>query len=112
LASQPDGLRRLSSDPSARAYGRRAETSAKEDSAMKYVYLLQSLTFPDQRYIGITEDVDARLQTHNAGGSPHTAKYRPWKLETYICFQDDRRAIEFERYLKSGSGRAFSKKRL
>ena len=79
---------------------------------MKFVYLLQSLTFPNQRYIGMTEDVEARLQTHNAGGSPHTAKYRPWTIATYICFQDDRRAIEFERYLKSGSGHAFAKKRL
>ncbi|MEK6634711.1 MAG: GIY-YIG nuclease family protein [Nitrospirota bacterium] len=44
---------------------------------MKYVYLLQSLAAQNQRYIGMTEDLEARLQTHNAGGSPHTSKYRP-----------------------------------
>ena len=38
----------------------------------------------------------------------HTAKYKPWKLELYIAFSDEKRAIAFEKYLKSGSGRAFS----
>jgi predicted GIY-YIG superfamily endonuclease len=78
---------------------------------MKYVYLLQSLSSPNQRYIGLTEDLDARLHTHNAGGSPHTSKYQPWKIVLHLCFHDDRRAIEFERYLKSGSGHAFAKNR-
>ena len=79
---------------------------------MKYVYLIQSLSSPAQRYIGSTTNLDQRLQVHNAGGSPHTSKYRPWALVTHLCFQDDRRAVEFERYLKSGSGHAFAKKRL
>ena len=79
---------------------------------MKYVYLIQSVLVPDQRYIGLTSDLDARLRAHDAGRSPHTAKYRPWKLVTYIGFQDDQRAIAFERYLKSGSGHAFARKRL
>ncbi|MGA6829249.1 GIY-YIG nuclease family protein [Nitrospira sp. NS4] len=78
---------------------------------MKYVYLLQSLSALNQRYVGMTEDLDARLQVQNAGGSPHTSKYRPWKVVMYLCFHDDQRAIEFERYLKSGSGHAFAKKR-
>jgi putative endonuclease len=78
---------------------------------MKYVYLIQSLTVPSQRYIGITANLDGRLQTHNGGGSPHTSKYRPWKLVLHLGFQDDQRAGEFERYLKSGSGHAFAKKR-
>ena len=78
---------------------------------MKYVYLLQSFAFPTQRYIGLTDDMDARLETHNAGGSPHTSKYKPWKIIMYLCFQDHQRAVEFEQYLKSGSGHAFAKKR-
>jgi predicted GIY-YIG superfamily endonuclease len=78
---------------------------------MKYVYLIQSLTVPSQRYIGITANLDERLQVHNAGGSPHTSKYRPWKFVLHLGFQDDQRAVEFERYLKSGSGHAFAKKR-
>ena len=78
---------------------------------MKYVYLIQSISAPNQRYIGMTSDLEERLRTHNAGGSPHTSKYRPWKVVLHLCFQDDRRAVEFERYLKSGSGQAFAKKR-
>jgi putative endonuclease len=33
-------------------------------------------------------------------------------FETYIAFMDEKKAFEFEKYLKSGSGRAFAKKRL
>jgi predicted GIY-YIG superfamily endonuclease len=79
---------------------------------MKYVYLLQSLSVPAQRYVGITTDLKERLAAHNAGASLHTSKYRPWKIVTYICFDDDGRAAEFERYLKTGSGRAFANKHL
>jgi predicted GIY-YIG superfamily endonuclease len=79
---------------------------------MKYVYLLQSISHPNQRYVGYTADVQKRLTAHNAGQSPHTAKYRPWNLITYVAFCDESRAVEFERYLKSGSGRAFADKRL
>ena len=79
---------------------------------MKYVYLLQSLSVPTQRYTGVTGNLEERIRARNAGASTHTAKYRPWKLVTYVSFQDDRRAIEFERYLKTGSGQAFANKRL
>jgi len=78
---------------------------------MKYVYLLQSIPFPDQKYIGITSNVDARLKTHNEGRSPHTSKYKPWNIVTYIVFSNESKAAEFEKYLKSGSGRAFANKR-
>ncbi len=79
---------------------------------MKYVYLIRSLSAPDQRYVGVTSNLDDRLQAHNAGNSAHTSKYRPWQLVSYVCFRDDRRAIDFERYLKSGSGRAFANRHL
>lgn len=79
---------------------------------MKYVYLLQSISHPEQRYVGLTTDIDKRLAAHNAGQSTHTAKYRPWKLVTYLAFSDEKQAAEFEKYLKSGSGRAFASKRL
>ena len=79
---------------------------------MFYVYLLVSIAHPDQRYVGFTTDLKARVKAHNAGSSVHTAKYRPWKLVTYCAFDDERRAREFEYYLKSGSGRAFANKRL
>ena len=79
---------------------------------MYYVYLLRSLPSPDRTYIGFTEDLKQRLAAHNSGESPHTSKYLPWELVTYLAFKDKRRAQEFEFYLKNGSGQAFAKKRL
>ncbi len=79
---------------------------------MKYVYLLQSIDHPDQVCTGLTDDLRNRLAEHNAGESSHTRKYRPWSLVTYLAFSDAGRAITFERYLKSASGRAFASKRL
>ena len=79
---------------------------------MKYVYILQSVS-PDGRYhVGVTDDLKARLSRHNAGEVPHTAKYLPWKLKTYVAFSDESRAFAFEKYLKSGSGRVFAKRHL
>jgi putative endonuclease len=46
------------------------------------------------------------------GGSPHTSKYRPWKLVAYFAFEEKSTAMAFEKYLKTGSGRAFAEKRL
>lgn len=79
---------------------------------MYYVYLIQSESHPGQRYVGFSEDLKARMNAHNAGQSVHTAKYRPWRLVTYLAFDHKDRALEFERYLKSGSGNAFANKRL
>ena len=79
---------------------------------MRYVYLLQSEAFVDRRYVGSTSDLKQRMAAHNAGKSPHTSKYAPWKLVTDIAFSDDQKAELFERYLKSGSGHAFAPKRL
>jgi len=79
---------------------------------MKYVYILRSAAFPEKYYTGLTDDVKERLKKHNAGQVPHTAKFKPWMLKTYVGFTDEHRAIEFEKYLKSGSGRAFAAKRL
>ncbi|HBP89083.1 MAG TPA: excinuclease ABC subunit C [Nitrospiraceae bacterium] len=79
---------------------------------MKYVYFIRSESHPNQSYIGITSDLKRRLAVHNSGGSFHTSKFMPWKLVTYMGFSDVSKALEFERYLKTGSGRAFAKKRL
>jgi putative endonuclease len=79
---------------------------------MKYVYLLQSVEFPDETYVGLTDDLRSRFSAHNAGRSPHTAKYKPWRLVSYVAFSDERKAAEFEHCLKSASGRAFANKRL
>jgi putative endonuclease len=58
----------------------------------------------------MTTDLRGRLHAHNAGESIHTSKYKPWICVAYIAFADEHRAIEFEKYLKSGSGRAFASK--
>jgi predicted GIY-YIG superfamily endonuclease len=52
------------------------------------------------------------METHNSGGSVHTANNRPWKLVTYIAFDSEEKALVFEKYIKIGSGHAFAKKRL
>ena len=74
--------------------------------------MLPSVADPTQRYVGFTTDVKECLKSHNEGASVHTRKYKPWKLVSYFAFEDERRAREFEYYLKSGSGRAFANKRL
>src|SRR4051812_31480888 len=70
---------------------------------MKFVYILESLT-GEHYYTGTTDDLNARLAKHNSGAVAHTAKYRPWKIKTYVAFSNEARAIAFEKYLKSGSG--------
>jgi len=79
---------------------------------MKYVYILHSIAEPGCFYVGLTDDLRARLSTHNQGSVARTSKYRPWALKTYLAFSDPVQGAAFERYLKSGSGRAFAKKRL
>ena len=79
---------------------------------MTYVYILRSLEHPDHYYVGVTADLRARLKRHNAGEVPHTLKYAPWAIKTYVAFSDEKQATALEKYRKSPSGRAFAKKRL
>lgn len=60
---------------------------------MKYVYILRSQNYPDESYIGIADDLKQRLKDHDAGKSAHTAKFKPWLLETYIAFSTIRRRL-------------------
>jgi predicted GIY-YIG superfamily endonuclease len=76
------------------------------------VYILQSQPDPEHFYVGLTDDLRDRLRRHNAGEVAHTSKFRPWRIKTAVAFTDRQRAGEFERYLKTASGRAFAKKRL
>lgn len=78
---------------------------------MYYVYHLQSENNPDRYYVGLTSDIERRLEEHNSGKSVHTNKFKPWKLVTYSAFTDKSKAEKFEAYLKTSSGRAFAKKR-
>ena len=79
---------------------------------MYYVYFIRSVSEPTQTYCGATEDLKQRISDHNAGKSKHTSKFTPWELEFYAAFPEKQKAFDFEKYLKSHSGRAFAKKRL
>lgn len=79
---------------------------------MRYVYLLESIGVAGKRYVGQTSDLKRRVAEHNASKSAHTSKYAPWRIATYVAFSDEDKAMDFERYLKSGSGHAFANKRL
>ena len=77
---------------------------------MYYVYLLESKKYRNKHYTGFTSDLVKRLKKHNNGEVKHTSKFKPWKLTVYLGFEDEQKALDFERYLKSHSGRAFIKK--
>jgi putative endonuclease len=77
---------------------------------MKCVYSLQSTKQPGRYYIGITDDLKQRISDHNSGKCTYTAALSPWQLEGAFLFVDDQKAHSFERYLKTGSGRAFMKR--
>jgi predicted GIY-YIG superfamily endonuclease len=79
-----------------------------EAAPQRFVYLLRSLAHSSRYYVGLTSDVHARLVAHNAGLSPYTSRSRPWKLLVAIEFEEEAAALAFEKYLKSGSGRAFA----
>jgi len=75
-----------------------------------FVYVLESEAVSGRHYTGLSSDPVARLDRHNAGLSIHTRKFRPWKLLVSIEFADTSTATRFERYLKTGSGRAFARR--
>ena len=74
------------------------------------VYVLKSAHQPPHYYVGVTAAPADRLADHNAGRCPHTSRFRPWALHVTIAFAAQDTARRFERYLKSGSGRAFAKR--
>src|SRR3546814_7215367 len=76
---------------------------------MQYVYILQSEVEPSRYYVGVTTDPERRLHEHNSGKSIHTNKHKPWKLSVSIGFEDRAKALHFDQYLKSGSGRALAR---
>ncbi|HEY0874376.1 MAG TPA: GIY-YIG nuclease family protein [Vicinamibacterales bacterium] len=76
----------------------------------RIVYILRSESNPSRHYVGITDNVDARLEWHNRGPSGHTVNHRPWSLVVTMEFRTEKAARVFEKYLKSGSGRAFTKR--
>ncbi len=77
---------------------------------MFYVYYLKSNSFPDRTYIGFTHTLKQRLDDHNSGKSIYTKQFKPWILVGFLGFDQEAKALKFERYLKSNAGRIFIKR--
>jgi predicted GIY-YIG superfamily endonuclease len=78
----------------------------------RFVYILNSTSDPSRYHTGLTSDVRARLIEHNAGCCRHTSRWTPWRAIVVVAFASAERAVDFERYLKSGSGCAFARRHL
>lgn len=78
---------------------------------MHYAYILLS-SKSHHFYFGSTNDLRARLSLHNRGEVRATKPHTPWRLIWYGAFETEKEARDFERYLKTGSGKAFAYKRL
>ena len=76
----------------------------------QYVYIARCSD--DFVYVGCTKDLQRRIKDHNSGKVKSTAYRRPIKILSYLVFSEKHKAYFFERYLKTGSGRAFLNKRL
>ena len=76
----------------------------------RFVYILRSDSDPDRYYVGRTSNVDERLAWHNDGPCGYSRRHRPWSVVVSLEFPDESPAARFEKYLKSGSGRAFAKR--
>lgn len=79
-----------------------------QTNSFHYVYILANRADPPGHYTGLTQDLRSRLKYHNMGECKHTAKFRPWHIETAVSFRSREKAAAFEKYLKTGSGRAFA----
>src|SRR5262245_21948778 len=88
----------------------RAPHASYARSGKTIVYILRSQADPSRHYVGITNKVLARLEWHNRGPSGYIVDHRPWVLLVSMEFPTERDAVRFEKYLKSGSGRAFTKR--
>jgi putative endonuclease len=77
---------------------------------MWYVYFL--VLNNNDIYVGSTDDLRRRFQSHQRGQVSSTKLYLPAVLKSYVAVQDGTHARRLERYFKSGSGKAFAKKRL
>ena len=78
---------------------------------MYFVYIIQSQK-DRSYYVGITKDIKRRLVEHNTGSSKYTSLKGPYSLVWYCVFKNKIKALEFEKYLKQGSGFAFRNKHL
>jgi len=78
---------------------------------MFYVYILKSQK-DNSLYFGSTENVKDRVKEHNSGKSTYSKTKKPYSLIWFCAFSNKTKAMIFEKYLKHGSGHAFTKKHL
>ena len=78
---------------------------------MFYVYILKSIIHPDKTYIGYTNNLTRRLIEHNSGNCTYTSSFKPWNIVCYTAFHEQEKAILFEKYLKTSSGKTFLNQR-
>jgi predicted GIY-YIG superfamily endonuclease len=95
-------------EPRSKSLGLQTNKSIK--NRYFYVYILNCNN--GHTYTGYTQNLKERLQRHHKGYVPATKHLRPLQLITTIAFTDKYKAIAFEKYLKTGSGRAFMKRHL
>ena len=76
---------------------------------MWYVYFFQLRN--GDVYVGSTNDLPRRLESHQKKRVPSTRAFCPVILRTYVAVEKEARARALEIYFKSGSGKAFAKKR-
>lgn len=86
----------------------RASTIGMHGIEKRIVHIIRSDVDSSRHYVGITNDLRARLEWHNHGPCGHTMSYRPWSVVVSLEFPNEKQAVRFEKYLKSGSGRAFA----
>ena len=77
---------------------------------MWFVYILKS-TQHSFIYVGSSQNIEKRVASHNRGENQSTKHYAPFTLEAYIALKTEKKAIELEKYFKTGSGKAVLKKR-
>jgi len=78
---------------------------------MYYVYILQSQK-DKSFYTGVTQNLEQRIKEHNWHLAKYSKSKAPFERVWYCCFGDKKKALDFEKYLKQGSGFAFARKRL
>ena len=79
--------------------------------SMFYSYILKSKKDASY-YYGSTDNIRRRLLEHNSGKVTYSKAHRPYEIVWYCVFPTKIQALAFEKYLKSSSGYAFSRKRL
>ena len=80
---------------------------------MYFVYVIRSVNDQVHTYIGYTNNLDRRISEHNSEDNiSYTARHRPWEIVSYFAFTSEYKALDFEKFLKSGSGNVFVKRRL